>query len=540
MVEIRPGGVSLHHHARPVLNALGGLGLFILGMRIMTEGLRSLADGRLHRWLARVTRTPLSGALTGMLATAAIQSSTATTVAAVGFVGAGVLTFEQSLGVIFGANIGTTVTGWLVATLGFKVQLGSLALLLVFCGAMLMLPGKGVWAKSGRVLAGFSLVFLGLGLLREGLAAAADGISLERFQAANLTGRLVLVGVGVLLTVLTQASSATVATALAAMAAGVIDLPQSLAVVIGADLGTTASAWLASAGGTTDSRRTGLSHVVYNLLTGACAFLLLPVYQAGLGWLAPGLGETNAPFAVVAFHTGFNLLGVLAILPFTRGFAGLMRRIIPERSPSPSAALDPKLVETPAAAVETLHHATAGTAALALTCLEDALAAPPQAPSGMRLGAIERSARECRAFTGHLAPASSERVVGERLPAILHALDHIDRILDRCREQERIVSLASIKALAAEARQVREGCAALRQALPSNNPEDLPLGQLETLARRLESDHFATRQQFIHAAARGECDPAELALRLDAHRWLRRVAWHVFRICHYFAGGDSS
>ena len=523
----------------PFLNALGGLGLFILGMRIMTEGLRSLADGRLHRWLARVTRTPLSGALTGMLATAAIQSSSATTVAAVGFVGAGVLTFEQSLGVIFGANVGSTVTGWLVATFGFKVKLGSLALLLVFCGAMLMLPGKGAWAKSGRVLAGFSLVFLGLGLLRDGLATAADGISLERFHAADLTGRLVLVGIGVLLTVLTQASSATVATALAAMAANVIDLPQSLAVVIGADVGTTASAWLASAGGTTDSRRTGLSHVVYNLLTGSCAFLLLPVYQAVLEWLSPGISETNAPFAVVAFHSGLNVLGVLAILPFTRGFARLMRRLVPEHSPSPSAALDPKLVETPAAAVETLHHATAGTAALALACLEDALSTPPQPPAGIRLDAIARSARECRAFVSHLAPKAGEPVVTARLPSILHALDHIDRILDRCREQERIVSLSSIRELAAEKRQVRDGCAGLREALLTKTEASYPVGPLESLARRLETDHYATRQQFIEAATRGDCDPADLSQRLDAHRWLRRVAWHVFRICHYLAGGDS-
>jgi phosphate:Na+ symporter len=523
----------------PLLNALGGLGLFILGMRIMTEGLRMLADGRLHRWLARVTRTPLSGAVTGMLSTAAIQSSSATTVAAVGFVGAGVLTFEQSLGVIFGANIGSTVTGWLVAVFGFKVKLGSLSLPLVFGGAMLMLLGKGAWAKTGRVLAGFALLFLGLDLLKDGLAALAGGISLDRFRSVTFGGRLVMVGIGALLTVLTQSSSATVATALAAMGSDIIDLPQGLAVVIGADVGTTAAAWLASAGGTTDSRRTGLSHVVFNLLTGLCAFLLLPAYHGALVRFWPWLVETDPQFAAVAFHSAFNLLGVLIALPLTRHFARLMRKLVPERSPSPSAALDPKLVETPAAAVETLHHATGETAALALDSLEDALARPPRTPAGLRLDFIERSAKECRGFISHLSPASSEPVVRDRLPAILHALDHIDRILDRCRETERIESLASIEPLAEETRRVREGSAALRLALRSKGGRPLPIRQLEGVARRLESDHYATRQQFIQSAARGECDPAELGLRLDAHRWLRRVSWHLYRICHYFAGGDS-
>lgn len=519
----------------PAFHVFGGLGLFILGMRIMTEGLRMLADGRLHRWLARVTRTPLSGAVTGMLSTAAIQSSNATTVAAVGFVGAGVLTFEQALGVIFGANIGTTVTGWLVATFGFKIRLGSISMLLVFGGAMLLLLGKGPWAKTGRVMAGFSLMFLGLDFLKGGLAEAANGISLDQFQSATITGRLALVGIGVVLTILTQSSSATVATALAAMSSGILNLPQGLAVVIGADMGTTAAAWLASVGGTTDSRRTGLSHVVFNLLTGLCAFLLLPVYYGALVRFSPELEETSPHFAAVAFHSSFNILGVLAILPFTRRFARLMRWLIPERSPSPSAALDPKLVEIPAAAVETLHHATGETAALLLACLEDALDQPSVPVANERLDAIQRAAKECRSFIGQLAPASSEPVVQDRLPAILHALDHIDRALDRCREQERIETLASIVALAEKTRQIREGCAALRLALLSKGREPYPIDQLETLARQLETDHYSTRGEFIQAAAAGKCDPVELDKNLDAHRWLRRVSWHVFRICHYIA-----
>lgn len=520
-----------------VLNAIGGLGLFLLGMRIMTEGLRLLVDGRLHRWLARVTRTPLSGAVTGMAVTAAIQSSGATTVAAVGFVGAGLLTFEQSLGVIFGANIGSTVTGWLVATFGFKIQLGVISLPLVFSGAILMLFGRRKWAAAGRVIAGFALLFLGLDLLKSGLSGAASGISLEAFQSANISGRLALVGIGVGLTLLTQSSGATVATALAAMDSGILDFSQILAVIIGADIGTTASAWLASSGGTTDSRRTAISHVVYNLFSGVTAFLLLPAYIILVTTLSPGIEETAPEFAAVGFHSSLNILGACLILPFTRRFAALIRWLIPERSPSPSSALDPRLVESPDAAIETLHHATGETAALALECLEGSLANPPAPATPEHLDFVQRVARECRGFVGHLAQTAHGTDIQLRLQAILHALDHIERIVERCRDHERVTALPAVEILAGETREVHEACRMFREALLSGNEDDYPIGRLESLARRLESDHTDIRRSLVQAAALGECDPRDLELNLDAHRWLRRAAWNAFRLCHYLSRG---
>lgn len=527
-------------HAGGMLGAAGGLGLFLLGMRLMTEALQAMAGGGMQRWLGRVTRNPWAGALTGMAVTAVVRSSGATTVAAVGFVSAGILGFEQALGVILGANVGTTLTGWIVALFGFKFDLGRVSLGLVFVGALLTLLGKGRWPRIGTALAGFALLFIGLDLLKAGLAELADGFSAHQLDARSAGGRLLWLGFGVAFSLLTQSSGATVATALAAMDSGMIDLSQALAVVIGADVGTTATAWLASLGGTTDSRRTGLSHVVYNLLTGTAAFLLLPVYQSAIRHLMPEGPGNAAPFVTVAFHSGFNIVGALVVLPFTGRFAAWMRRLVPERSPLPSAVLDRRLLATPAAAIETLRHAVAGTADMILVCLEKALGRPPVASASEHLGLIARSARECRGFVGTMSGTTVETRVRERLPDLLHALDHIDRLVDRCRDAETIGHLAGLAALDDQVKQLRIACAALRSRLRDPVVAHDPDAELAALAQALEDGRPGVRRHLIESAVRGDIAADALDRALDAHRWLRRAAWHAQRISHHLSATSAA
>ena len=251
-----------------LLSALGGVGLFLLGMILLTDGLKAVAGPRLRSMLARFTSTPLSGAVTGALTTAAIQSSSATTVAAVGFVASGLLTFPQAIGIIFGANIGTTMTGWLVALLGFKLDLGQITLPLVFVGALLTLSGKKSVSFVGQALAGFSLIFIGIEHMKLGLEAFEGIVTPADFPSDSLWGRLGLVAIGVLITLITQSSSAGVATALAALSAGAVNFSQAGALVIGMDVGTTFTAALATLGGGTMAKRTGFAHVIYNIMTG--------------------------------------------------------------------------------------------------------------------------------------------------------------------------------------------------------------------------------------------------------------------------------
>ena len=153
-----------------IATLLGGLGLFLLGMIVMTDGLNGLTGHRMRRTLLRFTRSPTSGVVTGALTTAVLQSSSATTVAAVGFVSAGLLTFSQALGIVFGANIGTTATGWLVALLGFKLQLAELFMPVIFLGAVCHLFGRGRIAAIGLAAAGFGLILVSVAMLQHGMA----------------------------------------------------------------------------------------------------------------------------------------------------------------------------------------------------------------------------------------------------------------------------------------------------------------------------------------------------------------------------------
>ncbi|MDH3668267.1 MAG: Na/Pi symporter, partial [Paracoccaceae bacterium] len=332
-----------------LLLAVGGIGLFLVGMIMLTEGLKGLAGRALRRVLAQFTATPLSGAVTGALTTAVVQSSSATTVTAVGFVGAGLITFPQALGIVFGANLGTTTTGWLVALLGFKLQLGTIALPLVFAAALMRLFGSPRLDMLGTALAGFSLLFIGIDAMREGLDALEGAVTPSDFPGDSLIGRLQLVLIGAAVTAVTQSSSAGVAAALAALAAGAINFPQAAVMVIGMNVGTTLTALIATLGGSTAMRRTGYAHLIFNVITGLVAFLLLGPFIAAIGRFGAG---GDGLIAVVTFHTVFNLLGVVLFLPFAEPFAGLVTRLVRERGPTLTRRLGKPILRDPDAATD--------------------------------------------------------------------------------------------------------------------------------------------------------------------------------------------
>ena len=273
--------MSLLENIEPIYQSLGGLGLFLLGIIIMTDGLGHLAGNAMRSALMRFTHSPLSGAFTGSITTAILQSSSATTVAAVGFVGAGLITFSESLGIIFGANIGTTVTGWIVVLLGFKLKLGNLAMIFVLIGVLLRLFAKNKLATFGYTLAGFSIIFVGIAMMQEGMSSFADFINPDMLPSDTFSGRLRLVAMGIIFTAITQSSSAGVAVALSALFAGAINFEQAAALVIGMDVGTTITAALATIGQSIEARRTGLSHVIYNFMTAIGAFFFnYPFYNS--------------------------------------------------------------------------------------------------------------------------------------------------------------------------------------------------------------------------------------------------------------------
>jgi phosphate:Na+ symporter len=298
-----------------ILALAGGLGLFLLGMGLMTDGLKLAAGPALHHILANATRTRWQALGSGALVTAMVQSSTAVGVAAIGFVNAGLLGLAPAVWVVFGANVGTSMTSWIVALVGLKFQVEALALPLIGLGAVMRLSGEHQRrAALGTALAGFGLLFMGIAWLKEAFLGLSDQVQLP--QGDGVLSVLAQLGIGVLMTVVMQSSSAAMTITLAAAQSGLIGPQGAAAVVIGANIGSAVTTALAGLGGTPNARRTAAAHVAFNLLTGAAALLLLPWLIQVLNVVALALGLQPDPATQLAmFHTSFNLLGVLLMWP---------------------------------------------------------------------------------------------------------------------------------------------------------------------------------------------------------------------------------
>ena len=514
------------------LTAVGGIGVFLLGMVIMTDGLKSLAGARVSRWLADRTASPWSGAATGALGTAVLQSSSATTVAAVGFVGAGLLTFPQALGIIFGANIGTTITGWMVALLGFKLQLGSLLLPLIFAGVLLRIFASSRTAQTGFALAGFGLVFLGIDLLQQGAAGYADNFDLEALAGDTWLGRFKLLAIGIAITLLTQSSSAGVAATLVAINAGAINFEQGAAMVIGMDVGTTVTAAIATIGASSGARRTGLSHVIYNLFTALGALLLISPFT----WLWPSVVQApildNPEIALVAFHTLFNLLGALLVLPFSNRFARMMIRLVPESQPRYSRALDRALLREPGVALLSAREIILSEF---LTLMVNINLILEQEEHEIRadMGKLQAILDETHAFLDQIVIQDAESPEARQLIALIHATDHMQRLHARCDEDLERAVIASHRPELVDARRVLDEQIDL--VIDAVERRDLPLAgeiarQTWDSAQAMEEKG---RDSIYRAVARDAFDIRYATECAEALRWLTRVSRHISRICHY-------
>jgi phosphate:Na+ symporter len=342
---------------------IGGVGLFLLGMILLTDGLKAAAGDALRRLLTNFTGGPLKALLSGAGITALVQSSSATTLATIGFVSAGLLTFPQAVGVVFGANLGTTTTGWIVSLLGLKLQLSMLALPMVGAGVLLKLATGGRRASLGLAVAGFGLLFVGIDVLQGGMRDLAGRLDPAGLPGDTLSGRLLLVAIGAAMTVVMQSSSAALATTLAALGAGTIDLHHGAALVIGQNLGTTVTAAIAALGASVPAKRTAVAHIGFNLITGAVALAVLPLLLAAIGFVRD---DPGGPATLAAFHTVINLLGVALLFPFIDRFAGAITRLVPERVALVTRNLDASVAAVPAVAVEATRRTLLEILALAV------------------------------------------------------------------------------------------------------------------------------------------------------------------------------
>lgn len=339
------------------LNSLGGLALFLLAMAMMTEGLKTYAGHQLKRLLEKFTSTPVRGVIAGFVVTALVQHSGAVTVAAIGFVNAGLMSFRQALSVVFGTNIGTTMSAWLVSFAGVDSNLQAFAMPLLAVGiAVRFGVANKRWQGLGQALAGFGLFFMGLQILEAAFAGLAQQTSVK---LGHETAWPVFLAAGLVVTIFTQSSSATLALVITAAAGGLLTLEAGAAAVVGANLGSTSTAVFASLKATPNAKRLATGHVFFNAFTGLVALALFPVILAGVDALAGRLhfgGDIGSELAL--FHTLFNCLGVVLVLPFSgvlaRWLEGQFRSF--EEDLAKPQHLDRTLTDLPSLAVSALRQ----------------------------------------------------------------------------------------------------------------------------------------------------------------------------------------
>ena len=315
------------------LRLIGSLGLFLYGMKIMSEGLQKFAGDSLRRILTAMTTNRVTGVLTGVLITALIQSSSATTVMVVSFVNAGLLTLTQSIGVIMGANIGTTVTAWLISALGFKVDIAAFALPLLAFGIPLLFSGKSSRKSVGEFIFGFAFLFMGLQALKANapdLGANPEMLAfVQNYTDMGFLSIILFLFIGAILTMIVQASAATMAITLIMCANGWIDYHLGVALVLGENIGTTITANLAALTGNTQSRRAALAHLVFNIFGVMWVLVLFYPFTAAVSWFVTDVMNISDPavavsFKLAAFHTAFNISNTFIMI----WFVGLIEKTV--------------------------------------------------------------------------------------------------------------------------------------------------------------------------------------------------------------------
>ena len=525
----------IHGHVGVVSSfavTLGGIGMFLFGMKIMTEALREAAGSQLRQLLARFTTTPLAGVVTGAGVTAVVQSSTATTIMTIGFVGAGLLSFPQAIGVLYGANIGTTVTGWMIALLGFKMQLGTVALPALFGTSLLTLLGAGRWARLGRVASGLCLLFIGLDMMQSGTAGFGDWLTPQSLPHGNLWAQLQLAGIGLVVTVIMQSSTAAMAVALVLLGSGSVSLEQAAAMAIGMNLGTTATGLLATLGGSVTMRQTAMANLLFNVGKALMAF---PILGLGGDLLASIAGIAGEMTALVLFHTVINLVATAVFLPFTTRFARFVERVVPERKvidvvPDITAALDPALLRDEGAAMDAAQTAARRVGRLVFGALGRALVPD----SDMRgLATLEQTAipalTEIKDYIAGISLPEDKSAERQRYAALLHQIDHLERLVKRLERRSMVAVIMSDPSLSRPARTL--GAVLRRAADPQI--EGLEGKRLARISAGIEARTKKHRRSTLLHEHVGLISVAEMFDRTDAMRWLRRVAEHAARIAYY-------
>lgn len=312
-----------------IFGFIGSLCLLLFGMNMLSDGIQKGAGSNLQKMLGKITGNRFAAVLTGIGVTAVIQSSGATTVMVVSFVNAEILTLTQAIGVIFGANIGTTVTAWIVSFFGFSFSISAAAIPLFGLGFILKYFKQFKIHNFADCFMGFALLFMGLGLLKDTLSLSPSSVAfLQKFDSIGIAGILLGVFIGAFVTALIHSSSAMTAIVLTMAANGSLSWELSAAIVLGSNIGSTIDAVMSSFGASVNARRTALVHVGFNVAGTLIALLVFKPFLALVDLIVPGIPSQNITTHIAMLHTIFNLCATLIFIPFVDQIASLAKKII--------------------------------------------------------------------------------------------------------------------------------------------------------------------------------------------------------------------
>ncbi|MFH1723622.1 MAG: Na/Pi cotransporter family protein [Elusimicrobiota bacterium] len=557
-------------HLLLALNLLGALGVFLYGLKVMSEGLQKAAGTRLRQILAKATANRFSATLSGFLVTCAVQSSSATTVMVVGFCSAGLLTLSESLGIIFGANIGTTTTGWLVSLLGFKVKISRFAVPLIGIGFFSQFIRR--WRtphRVGEVLVGFGLLFLGLSLLNQAIPGVREVPEvmawITRFSPETLSGLVLAVLVGAVLTTIFQSSSAMMAVTLTAAAQGIIDYPTAVAMVVGQNVGTTATAILASIGAPLVARRAALGHFLFNMIGVAGVVVLFRPFLSMVDLILPGdpygTGENAllvaVPTHIAAFHTAFNVANTAVMLPLIHRLERLIVWILPEseeeREERGLVYISTPLAATPELAIAAAQKEVDRMAGITLRMIADIKRALT-AEKRERRRLLERLRKDERTTDvleqkineylaslvhGHLStPASKETL------SLLSMINDLERIgdhgekmailLERQTEKDYRFSDEAVREIRAMADKAEEVLAAMRAMILDREEDPIPGAQKREDELNALRDRF--RKANLARLLAGKCSALAGVLFTDMLTSFEKMGDHAFNVVEACAG----
>ncbi len=414
-------------------SGIGGLGLFLLGMWLMSDGLKMAAGDSLNHFLHTWTKTRFRGLGVGIFLTALVQSSSAVTVATIGFTNAGLLSLKRAIWIVFGSNIGTTTTGWLVTIIGFNFKISAFALPMIGIGMVLkLIKNEARLGAFGQALVGFGILFLGIDVLKDTFSLLGETISLSSAGNTGILDLLTFIGFGFLITVLMQSSSVTLAITLTALAGGIIDLFPAAALVIGSNLGTTTTAVFSSFGTNSVAKRVVASHVIFNLITAFVALVLLTPLLSLILFSQEFFNiDQSYTVTLALFHTLFNVLGVLLMWPITTHLVTWLSHRFKTKGGDDGKAkyLDKNTLSLPSLALHALSRETERVSAYSLAMAKDSINFETSTQDMASKGAtIKHLITAIGDYTSRLYTQNLTEDISEKLPILLRVTQYYGTI----------------------------------------------------------------------------------------------------------------